>query len=106
MLTTMSKFYPYYRYIIIKNVSVTSYYKRNPFQTKQESDFALKSFISRQESRPEVGRKLPSLLITPIQRVPRYKLLLQEVLQHTPNKHKEYNLLQGNYNGRMRSFIL
>ncbi|XP_076681020.1 rac guanine nucleotide exchange factor JJ isoform X2 [Andrena cerasifolii] len=63
-------------------------------QTKQENDFVLKSFISRQESRPEVGRKLPSLLITPIQRVPRYKLLLQEVLQHTPNKHKEYNLLQ------------
>ncbi|KZC05566.1 Putative protein tag-52 [Dufourea novaeangliae] len=63
-------------------------------QSKQESNFAFKDFISKQESRPEVGRKLPSLLITPIQRVPRYKLLLQEVLQHTPNKHKEYNLLQ------------
>ncbi|XP_076174328.1 rho guanine nucleotide exchange factor 39 [Ptiloglossa arizonensis] len=63
-------------------------------QAKQESSFAFKNFISKQESRPEVGRKLPSLLITPIQRVPRYKLLLQEVLQHTPNKHKEYNLLQ------------
>ncbi|XP_076621891.1 rac guanine nucleotide exchange factor JJ [Colletes latitarsis] len=63
-------------------------------QTNQESNCAFKDFISKQESRPEVGRKLPSLLITPIQRVPRYKLLLQEVLQHTPNKHKEYNLLQ------------
>ncbi|XP_076652563.1 rac guanine nucleotide exchange factor JJ [Halictus rubicundus] len=63
-------------------------------QTKQENDFTFKDFISKQESRPEVGRKLPSLLITPIQRVPRYKLLLQEVLQHTPNKHREYNLLQ------------
>lgn len=65
-------------------------------QAKEESDTAFKSFINKQESRPEVGKKLPSLLITPIQRVPRYKLLLQEVLQHTPNKHKEYNLLQGN----------
>lgn len=64
---------------------------------KQENDTAFKSFITGQETRPEVGRKLPSLLITPIQRVPRYKLLLQEVLQHTPNKHKEYNLLQGTY---------
>ncbi|XP_078036118.1 FYVE, RhoGEF and PH domain-containing protein 4 isoform X2 [Augochlora pura] len=63
-------------------------------QTKQENDCGFKDFISKQESRPEVGRKLPSLLITPIQRVPRYKLLLQEVLQHTPSKHKEYNLLQ------------
>ncbi|CAL7948653.1 unnamed protein product [Xylocopa violacea] len=63
-------------------------------QTKQENDFIFKDFINKQETRPEVGKKLPSLLITPIQRVPRYKLLLQEVLQHTPVKHKEYNLLQ------------
>ncbi|XP_076390780.1 rac guanine nucleotide exchange factor JJ isoform X3 [Megachile rotundata] len=63
-------------------------------QMKQENDLTLKNFINRQETRPEVGRKLPSLLITPIQRIPRYKLLLQEVLQHTPNRHKEYNLLQ------------
>nr|XP_031837187.1 rac guanine nucleotide exchange factor JJ-like isoform X2 [Nomia melanderi] len=63
-------------------------------QSKQENNFVFKDFISKQESRPEVARKLPSLLITPIQRVPRYKLLLQEVMQHTPTKHKEYNLLQ------------
>ncbi|KAK9300075.1 hypothetical protein QLX08_007117 [Tetragonisca angustula] len=63
-------------------------------QTKQENDCEFKDFVSKQETRPEVGRKLPSLLITPIQRVPRYKLLLREVLQHTSNKHKEYNLLQ------------
>lgn len=69
----------------------------NFFQNKQENDIEFKNFISKQETRPEVGRKLPSLLITPIQRVPRYKLLLKEVLQHTSNKHKEYNLLQGNF---------
>ncbi|PBC28696.1 Rac guanine nucleotide exchange factor JJ [Apis cerana cerana] len=63
-------------------------------QNKQENDIEFKNFINKQETRPEVGRKLPSLLITPIQRVPRYKLLLKEVLQHTSNKHKEYNLLQ------------
>ncbi|XP_026672912.1 FYVE, RhoGEF and PH domain-containing protein 4, partial [Ceratina calcarata] len=63
-------------------------------QMKQENDLAFKDFVTKQETRPEVSKKLPSLLITPIQRVPRYKLLLQEVLQHTPTKHKEYNLLQ------------
>ncbi|OAD56686.1 Rac guanine nucleotide exchange factor JJ, partial [Eufriesea mexicana] len=63
-------------------------------QAKQENDAVFKDFITKQETRPEVGRKLPSLLIMPIQRVPRYKLLLREVLQHTSNKHKEYNLLQ------------
>ncbi|XP_035722715.1 FYVE, RhoGEF and PH domain-containing protein 4-like [Vespa mandarinia] len=63
-------------------------------QVTQEKDPSFKNFISKQETRPEVGKSLFSLLITPIQRVPRYKLLLKEVLQHTPNKHKEYNLLQ------------
>ncbi|XP_015177252.1 PREDICTED: FYVE, RhoGEF and PH domain-containing protein 4-like [Polistes dominula] len=63
-------------------------------QIIQQKDPVFKNFISEQETRPEVGRTLSSLLIIPIQRVPRYKLLLKEVLQHTPNKHKEYNLLQ------------
>ncbi|XP_049829803.1 putative protein tag-52 [Schistocerca gregaria] len=53
----------------------------------------LNSFIKDQESRPEVGTKLPSLLITPIQRVPRYRLLLQEVLSYTPKSHKDYAAL-------------
>lgn len=63
----------------------------------QDNDPAFKKFVCDQETRPEVGRKLSSLLITPIQRVPRYQLLVKEVLQHTPYNHKEYRLLQGNY---------
>lgn len=38
-----------------------------------------RSFLEQAESRPEVQQKLNSLLITPIQRVPRYRLLLQQV---------------------------
>ncbi|XP_026300963.1 uncharacterized protein LOC551741 [Apis mellifera] len=53
---------------------------QNIADNKQENDNEFKNFINKQETRPEVGRKLPSLLITPIQRVPRYKLLLREVL--------------------------
>ncbi|KAK2724110.1 hypothetical protein QYM36_002450, partial [Artemia franciscana] len=45
---------------------------------KTRKDFLC--FLLRQESRPEVGCKLESLLITPIQRIPRYKLLLSELL--------------------------
>jgi DNA invertase Pin-like site-specific DNA recombinase len=36
---------------------------------------------------------LGSLLITPIQRLPRYNLLLRDLLKHTPNDHPEYNRL-------------
>ncbi|PRP77255.1 hypothetical protein PROFUN_13638 [Planoprotostelium fungivorum] len=34
---------------------------------------------------------LSSFLIKPIQRIPRYVLLLQELLQHTPPRHGDYN---------------
>lgn len=61
----------------------------------QESDPTFKKFICDQETRPEVAKKLHSLLITPIQRVPRYQLLVKEVLQHTPYNHREYQRLQG-----------
>ncbi|KAL6261843.1 hypothetical protein P5V15_006930 [Pogonomyrmex californicus] len=66
----------------------------NLLQTNQENDPDFKKFIFDQETRPEVGRKLSSLLITPVQRVPRYQLLVKEVLLHTPYEHKEYKHLQ------------
>ncbi len=37
------------------------------------------------------GLGLSSLLITPIQRVPRYKLLLEELLRHTDTSHADYH---------------
>ncbi|KAJ9579954.1 hypothetical protein L9F63_004427, partial [Diploptera punctata] len=53
----------------------------------------LNTFIGNQESRPEVGAKLMSLLIAPIQRIPRYRLLLKEVLSYTPTTHPDYTVL-------------
>jgi len=50
----------------------------------------LDAFIKRQESRPEVCSKLGSLLIAPIQRIPRYRLLLKELLSHTPTSHPHH----------------
>ncbi|XP_046391456.1 rho guanine nucleotide exchange factor 39 isoform X3 [Ischnura elegans] len=57
----------------------------------------LREFIASQENRPEVATKLISLLITPIQRVPRYCLLLKEVINHTPAFHPDYAMLQDSY---------
>lgn len=50
----------------------------------------LANFIIRQETRPEVGKRLGSLLIAPIQRIPRYRLLLKELLNYTPASHPHY----------------
>lgn len=80
-----------------KLYSVYAYnYKRalELLQEIQETDVKTSEFIASQETRPEVANKLSSLLITPIQRVPRYKLLLKEVLRHTAPKEKNYNILQ------------
>jgi len=52
-------------------------------------------FMERQESRPEVCKKLNALLITPVQRIPRYKLLLDDIIKNTPRYHPDKeNLLE------------
>ena len=53
--------------------------KNKPFRT----------FMERQESRPEVCKKLNALLIAPIQRIPRYKLLLDDIIKNTPRYHPD-----------------
>ncbi|GAB0093164.1 uncharacterized protein DMENIID0001_082360 [Sergentomyia squamirostris] len=55
---------------------------------------AFKQFLANTESRPEVQSKLNSLLIAPIQRVPRYRLLLQQVLLYTSPSDRDFNALQ------------
>jgi hypothetical protein len=48
-----------------------------------------------QETRPEVQSKLSALLIAPIQRVPRYKLLLTSLFNLTMPSEEEYDSLLG-----------
>ena len=48
-----------------------------------------RQFMERQESRPEVCKKLNALLITPVQRIPRYKLLLDDIIKNTPRYHPD-----------------
>ncbi|ALC44411.1 RhoGEF4 [Drosophila busckii] len=53
-----------------------------------------RKFLEDTESRPEIQRKLNSLMIVPIQRVPRYKLLLEQVLLYTSPADQDYKLLK------------
>lgn len=53
-----------------------------------------RAFLEKTEFRPEVQQKLNSLLITPIQRVPRYRLLLQQVLLYTSPADSDYKIIQ------------
>ncbi|XP_061174840.1 rho guanine nucleotide exchange factor 39-like [Saccostrea echinata] len=52
-------------------------------------------FIQKQEERPDMmGLKVNALLITPVQRVPRYKLLLEDLLENTSTDHHDYEALR------------
>lgn len=63
-------------------------------QELTEKNAAFKRFLEANESRPEVQRKLISLLIAPIQRVPRYRMLLQQVVLYSSPADAEFRGLQ------------
>ena len=52
---------------------------------------AFKEFLSKQKLDPRTrGRELDQFLIMPVQRIPRYNLLLRELLKHTWESHPDY----------------
>ncbi|XP_061390661.1 uncharacterized protein LOC133326000 [Musca vetustissima] len=55
---------------------------------------AFRKFLETTEFCPQVQRKLNSLMIAPIQRVPRYKLLLEQVLLYTSPADADFKLLK------------
>eukprot|EP00795_Rhopilema_esculentum_P011596 gene11595-21833_t len=62
-------------------------------QEKKNPDFV--AFKELQENKDEMnGLKLRALLITPIQRIPRYKLLLDTLLEKTTPDHPDYQKLR------------
>lgn len=63
-------------------------------QTLTTKNAPFRAFLEKTESRPEIQQKLNSLMITPIQRVPRYRLLLQQVLLYTSPADSDYKIIQ------------
>eukprot|EP01103_Thecamoeba_quadrilineata_P005211 TRINITY_DN15037_c0_g1_i1.p1 TRINITY_DN15037_c0_g1~~TRINITY_DN15037_c0_g1_i1.p1 ORF type:complete len:1038 (-),score=173.55 TRINITY_DN15037_c0_g1_i1:67-3180(-) len=52
-------------------------------------------FLAECAKRSEVGNQtLGSFLIQPIQRIPRYEMLLADLFKHTPEDHKDYHNLK------------
>ncbi|KAH3758346.1 rho guanine nucleotide exchange factor [Pelomyxa schiedti] len=57
--------------------------------TSSNPEFA--SWLNMVQAKPELkGKLLNSYLILPVQRIPRYQLLLQEILKNTPTDHFDY----------------
>lgn len=52
------------------------------------------AFLAACKARSDSQKDFESLLIMPIQRIPRYKLLLERVVKHTPESHPDSAFLQ------------
>ena len=61
---------------------------------------ALDKFLKEcKKSKPECrGMDINSFLILPVQRIPRYQLLLRELIKNTPTSYEDYALLEASYN--------
>jgi hypothetical protein len=52
-------------------------------------------FVDKVQKNPDLqGQNLESLLILPVQRIPRYRLLLEQLLKYTTNDHPDYQTVQ------------
>eukprot|EP00013_Stygamoeba_regulata_P023724 CAMPEP_0177646502 /NCGR_PEP_ID=MMETSP0447-20121125/9807_1 /TAXON_ID=0 /ORGANISM="Stygamoeba regulata, Strain BSH-02190019" /LENGTH=1205 /DNA_ID=CAMNT_0019149037 /DNA_START=111 /DNA_END=3730 /DNA_ORIENTATION=+ len=72
------------RYLRLYRPYICSYDRAMDTLRRHHSS-ALSSFLSSLELQPEVkGLPLPSYLIMPVQRLPRYRLLIENLLKHTP----------------------
>ncbi|XP_048780867.2 rho guanine nucleotide exchange factor 39-like [Ostrea edulis] len=64
-------------------------------QEWRQKSAGFNEFIQNQEEKPDMmGLKVNALLITPVQRVPRYKLLLEDLLGNTTTDHHDYEELR------------
>jgi len=60
----------------------------------RKSNPAFASFLQRQEAKKKCkGQKLESFLIMPVQRLPRYRLLLEDLVRHTAEGHPDLRSL-------------
>jgi len=77
----------------------TEYVKNFDVSLRRVADCAAKNpkfetFLRSTEESDGVRTPLEALLITPVQRIPRYVLLLQQLHEHTPLGHPDYEYLQ------------
>ncbi|KAL0479205.1 hypothetical protein AKO1_008027 [Acrasis kona] len=61
-------------------------------QSLLKSNKKLQDFLEKCHNEPDLrSQQLGSFLVMPVQRIPRYRLLLQELLKRTPPNHVDYN---------------
>eukprot|EP01114_Cavostelium_apophysatum_P021880 TRINITY_DN7755_c0_g1_i4.p1 TRINITY_DN7755_c0_g1~~TRINITY_DN7755_c0_g1_i4.p1 ORF type:complete len:832 (-),score=265.47 TRINITY_DN7755_c0_g1_i4:186-2681(-) len=82
-------------FLVLYSHYVNNYnYAIETLKKEQSTNSAFAKFISKCEQAPECKLKdLASFLIEPIQRIPRYQLLLRDLIKHTSSVHLDYGNL-------------
>lgn len=80
--------------VLCLNVWKAFSYSYTCIQEQRKSNKDFEAFVSQQERLPHISRKLEALLIVPIQRVPRYRLLLSELVNYTERTESDHSILQ------------
>jgi hypothetical protein len=74
---------------------INNFDRANDKLTEALSNNVCSAFVRACELQPRChGLNLRSFLIQPVQRVPRYKLLIAEMLKHTEERHADFQKLQ------------
>jgi hypothetical protein len=85
-LSFVAYFRTYTAYVNNYNDAMALFYE---FQKKNKS---FQSFLAEKKVDPALnGQELPAFLIMPIQRLPRYVMLLEDLLRNTPKDHADYD---------------
>jgi len=82
-------------YLNIYTAYITNYNKAlNTLDEQIRKNKQFAEFLQSQEENPECDRLLlPAFLIQPIQRIPRYSLLLKELIKNTWEDHPDFRML-------------
>jgi len=68
---------------------------QDTFEKLREKDKRFKEYLMEcYRNKATKGHQLGGFLILPVQRLPRFRLLLEEILKNTPTSHVEYNMLK------------
>eukprot|EP01080_Neovahlkampfia_damariscottae_P004793 gene4793-8379_t len=57
----------------------------------KQKNFEFQEFCDNNQLKTTGNQSINSLFIMPVQRLPRYKLLLDQLIKHTPTEHIDYN---------------
>eukprot|EP00002_Diphylleia_rotans_P026300 TRINITY_DN5232_c0_g1_i2.p1 TRINITY_DN5232_c0_g1~~TRINITY_DN5232_c0_g1_i2.p1 ORF type:complete len:369 (+),score=60.73 TRINITY_DN5232_c0_g1_i2:60-1166(+) len=74
---------------------INTYDETTKFLAKAAKQTSFANLLKKLETDPKAyGLTMASYLITPVQRIPRYQLLLQELIKNTPSGNAEYEGLE------------